>query len=140
VVPLAIRDHRGAADRVPGGASAHAERDPAADERHAEVALIAVTEDVAVEDDVAGDPSVGGVTDDVGIGGRGVLARERTHPPLEREAARAHIRRRGGSVDPDLDAVDPAGAIAVEAQRGRRGHVRSREPGPRQQDRQQPSG
>jgi hypothetical protein len=118
VVPGVVEHVRGAADRPVAGAVARdAEDEPTACDRHAEFPVLVET--IAVDHDVAEHPRRVRPAED----GRGeVLRGAPAQPELDREVGRPDVDRgtgkRGGRiVDADLDPVDVAEAVAVEAQR-----------------------
>src|SRR3972149_4813752 len=102
---------------APLAAPADAQDDPTGGEGDSELSIL--VEAIAIEDRVAVDP-----VDIRPTGHRNgsVLVPVGLHPPLKREILPADIDRGAwvvdvGIVDGDLDAIDVAGTVAMEAQR-----------------------
>jgi len=133
VPPLSVRHIRAAVDRAPGRPLRDAEADAPGRQRNTVIAVVAAAVHITVDDRAPGDPAVAG-----GARRAGSAACGRLHPELDGEIA-ADIGG-GGRVDPHLDPVDIARAVAVELERiaARRLRLRLAQPGVGEQ-RQKPA-
>src|SRR5690606_20886614 len=99
----------------PASPDTHPECDTPSTQRNAEVTVVAVTVNVAIEHYVPGDPASIGAA----LHGACVLGRHGLQPELNGVVGRTYIGRAGRSVDGNHDAVKTRGvdAVTVEAQR-----------------------
>ncbi|HRW47339.1 MAG: hypothetical protein M9936_12360 [Caldilinea sp.] len=113
VMPLAVGDIPAAARGRAAGANRYAKSNPAIVQRNAEISVVAGIIDVAVDDDISGDPAIPAVTSGAPL----VDARLGLDPELDGEIGDAHINRAGRIVNRYLDTVNIAGCMAKETQR-----------------------
>jgi hypothetical protein len=123
-MPLAVGYIGRAADGIFGCAARNAKSDAPIGDRNPKIAVVTVSVHIAIYNDIALDPVVA-----AGDTCRAGVVDERGFEPEFNSEIAANIRRDGGRVDLDFDAVNVVCAVAAEAQgisrRGgpRRGHA-----------------
>ena len=122
--PLPVRHSRAAVDGMTRRPLPYTKADPPRCQRNAVIAVVAAAVHITVDDRPSGDPPVAG-----GAWRAGSAACGRLHPELDGEIA-ADIGRHG-RIDPHLDPVDIACAVAIELERiaARRLRLRLAQPG-----------